>query len=231
MKNWNGLENRPARRILLGACSAAFAATLTVSLPLPARAAHVPPPPVPAGLGVQPGNHAFLEGHAVGTQNYSCLPCPNATTPAAACPDASGFAWLLFTPEATLLDDHGKQLTTHFFSPNPEENGTIRATWQDSRDGSAVWGGRATVSTDPRFVAKDAIAWLLLPEAGVHEGPTGGDTLTKTTFIQRLNTAGGVAPADGCRQPADVGAKAFIPYTADYFFYTKNGGSDANDGN
>src|SRR5262249_27997312 len=83
MKNWNGLE-RPARRILLGACSAAFAATLTVSLPLPARAAHVAPPPVPAGLGVQPGNHAFLEGHAVGTQNYSCLPCPNATTPAAA---------------------------------------------------------------------------------------------------------------------------------------------------
>ena len=29
-------------------------------------------------------------------------------------------------------------------------------------------------------------------------GPTGGKVLTKTTFIQRLNTKGGSAPADGC---------------------------------
>ena len=26
----------------------------------------------------------------------------------------------------------------------------------------------------------------------------------------------------GCSEPADVGAKAFVPYTADYFFYTKD---------
>jgi Protein of unknown function (DUF3455) len=55
--------------------------------------------------------------------------------------------------------------------------------------------------------------------AGVQEGPTGGDTLTAVTFIQRLNTAGGVAPSTGCSMSTDVGAKAFVPYTADYFFY------------
>jgi Protein of unknown function (DUF3455) len=219
MKNWNAPGNRTTRRILLVACSTALAAAFTVSLLQPAHAAHVTPPPVPSAIEVPEGNKAFLEGHAVGTQNYICLSCPNATTPAAMCPDASGFAWILFTPQATLFNDHGKQVTTHFFSPNPFENGTIRATWQHSRDTSTVWGGRAIPSSDPDFVAPGAIPWLLLPVAGAQEGPTGGHTLTATTFIQRLNTAGGVAPSTGCSMSTDVGAKAFVPYTADYFFY------------
>jgi len=64
------------------------------------------------------------------------------------------------------------------------------------------------------------VPWLLLEKVGVQEGPTGGDLLTRTTFIQRVNTYGGLAPATGCSQPSDVGKKAFIPYTADYFFFT-----------
>jgi hypothetical protein len=161
------LQNWITRRSLLVACSTALAVGFTVSLPQPAHAAHVTPPDVPPAIQVEPGNRAFLEGHGVGTQNYICLPCPNPSTPAAACPDDSGFAWLLFTPEATLFNDHGKQLTTHFFSPNPAEDGTIRATWQDSRDSSIVWGGRAIQAP----VSPDAIAWLLLPMAGTQEGP------------------------------------------------------------
>lgn len=35
-----------------------------------------------------------------------------------------------------------------------------------------------------------------------------------------LNTSGGVAPSTGCSQLANVGAKAFVPYKADYLFYT-----------
>jgi Protein of unknown function (DUF3455) len=228
MKNCNAPENRTTRRILRSACSTALAAAFAVSLAPPAHAGHVTPPPVPDKLQVEEGNTAFLVGHATGTQNYICLPCPNPTTPATQCPDASGFAWLLFTPEATLFSDNDKQVTTHFFSPNPAENGTIRATWQDSRDTSIVWGGKAisaTHDTDPDFVAEHAIAWLTLPAAGVQEGPTGGDTLTNTTFIQRLNTSGGLAPSDGCSQLSDVGAKAFRPYTADYFFYSKDHGN------
>ena len=218
MRNWNVLESRITWRSLLVACSTALAVGFTVSLPQPAHAAHVTPPDVPDTIKVESGNRAFLVGHAVGTQNYICLPCPNPTTPAAAaCPDASGFAWLLFTPEATLFNDRGKQLMTHFFSPNPDEDGTIRATWQDSRDSSIVWGGRAISAPVP-----DAVAWLLLPMAGTQEGPTGGDTLTATSFIHRVNTVGGLAPSDGCSELADVGAKAFMPYTADYFFYTKD---------
>ncbi len=145
MKNWNAMESQATRRILLIACSTALTAAVTVSGPRPAHADRVTPPAVPADIRVQAGNRAFLEGHGVGTQNYICLPCPNATTPATSCPDASGFAWILFTPQATLLADNHKPVTTHFFSvnPNPADNGAIRATWQHSRDLGTVWGGKA----------------------------------------------------------------------------------------
>jgi hypothetical protein len=69
-------------------------------------------------------------------------------------------------------------------------------------------------------VKPGAIAWLKVTVVGKDEGPNGGDTLVKTTFIQRLNTSGGLAPSTGCSTLADVGHQAFMPYRADYFFYT-----------
>lgn len=182
-----------------------------ISVPQRALGDTVTPPDVPAELQVPPGNTAFLEGHAAGTQNYICLP------------SGAGFAWTLFTPQATLFDDAGGQVTTHFFSPNPAENDTIRATWQHSLDTSSVWARAVASSSDPRFVRRGAVPWLLLQTAGVAEGPDGGDTLAATTFVQRVNTRGGVAPGSGCESPPDVGKKAFVPYTADYVFYTDAG--------
>ncbi len=215
-------------------CATVLAVAYTVALAQPAHADPVTPPPVPPDLQVQAGNKAFLEGHGVGTQNYVCLPCPNPAT--SMCPDASGFAWILFTPEATLFKDNDRQVTTHFFSPNlspipPEIGGTVRATWQDSRDTSTVWAKLFHSSSDPAFVAPGAIPWLLLQVVGAQDGPTGGKTLTPTIFIQRLNTSGGVAPSMAYTSITDVGAEAFIPYTADYFFYKKAPESDADDGN
>ena len=78
---------------------------------------------------------------------------------------------------------------------------------------------QATSATDPGFVNRDAIAWLLLEVVGSQDGPTGGDKLTESTFIQRLSTGEGLAPSTGCASPADIGTEAFMPYTADYFFY------------
>jgi len=115
-----------------------------------------------------------------------------------------------------LFNDLDEQLTTHFFSPNPDEDGRpVRVTWQDSRDTSTVWA-RAIASV---VVTPNAVPWLLLQTVGTQEGPTGGTTLSQTTFIQRVNTRGGVAPATGCDDLPDVGHKAFVPYTADYFFF------------
>jgi hypothetical protein len=226
MKNRNAPENQAARRSLLIACVMALAVAFTVSLPHSAHADKVTPPPVPANIEVEAGNRAFLVGHAVGTQNYICLP------------SGSGFAWILFTPQATLFRDNQRQVITHYFSPNlspipPEEiAGTIRATWQDSRDTSTVWGQvkPGDSSTDSEYVAPGAIAWLLVTVVGAQDGPTGGHTLTETTFIQRLNTSGGLAPSTGCASSTDVGREEFVPYTADYFFYKKAAGSQAHDG-
>ena len=166
-------------------------------------------PPVPDEIKVPEGNRVFLVGHAVGTQNYVCLP------------SGKEFRFTLFTPQATLFSDDARQATTHYFSPNPFENGTIRATWQDSRDTSTVWAQATHTSMDPDFVAPGAVAWVLLQRVGSQDGPDGGDTLTGTTFVQRLSTSGGVAPSTGCKTSNDVGHQAFAPYTADYFFYTK----------
>jgi hypothetical protein len=196
----------------------------------PAAAREITPPRVPPNIEVPAGNRPFLEGHGVGTQNYVCAPSASSS---------SGFAYALFTPEAHLFDG-GEQLTSHFFSPNPSEENTsaalvavgpIRATWRDSKDSSTVWakvrprdptipGDLGDSSSDPAFVKKGAVAWLKLTVVGTQEGPDGGDSLTRTTFIQRVNTTGGVAPATGCASFSDVGNQAFIPYSADYIFYT-----------
>ena len=233
MKNCNAPENQAPRRILRIAWATALAVAFTVSLSQPAHANQVTPPPVPPNIQVPPGHKAFLEGHGVGTQNYVCVPSASS---------AIGVAFVLFTPEATLFDDDDKEVITHFFSPNPFEHNTnpavvapgmIRVTWQHSQDTSTVWAkvnvnpdGSSGSSSDPAFVAPGAVAWLLLKVVGAQDGPTGGDTLTATKFIQRLNTSGGVAPSTGCTSSADVGNQAFVPYTADYFFY-----EDAHDNN
>jgi hypothetical protein len=197
--------------LILIASAMTLALAVTVALWQPARAADRTTPRVPDNIQVPEGNELFLVGHAVGTQNYICLP------------SETGVKFVLFTPQATLFNDVQEEVITHYFSPNPAEDGTIRATWQDSRDTSTVWAqvepGHA--SSAPAFVKHGAVPWLLLTVVGSQDGPTGGETLTATTFIQRLNTRDGVAPSEDCSSPADVGRQAFVPYTADYLFYKK----------
>lgn len=195
---------------------------ISVSLTYPATAQSglielVKVPPAPSNLQVPAGNTAYLKAHAIGTQNYICR-----TTD-------TGFAWTLFGPQATLfltfkwfLGDVNQQIMTHFLSPNPMEGGTPRATWQSSLDTSAVWARAIQTSSDPSFVVSGAIPWLLLEVVGNQRGPSGGSTLTATTYIQRLNTFGGVAPATGCSQ-SDVGNTILVPYSTDYFFYRAGG--------
>ena len=198
-------------------------AAFTASSSQAAKPGGITPPPLPAGMAPVPaGNTLFLGTHGVGTQNYVCRP------------SGAGVAYVLFTPQATLFSEDGGQVITHYFSPNlstnpPDPNtdpkvvanGAIRVTWQH-RDSSIIWAklhqsgpdGSGSVTVDER-----AVAWLLLDEVGVQKGPSGGHTLTKTTFVQRLNTTGGLAPKTGCSSLTDVGNQAFVPYTADYFFY------------
>ena len=201
-----------AHRIWLIARLGALATVFVVALPQVAHAQNVTPPAVPAKLQVEEGNEAFLIGHAFGTQDYVCAA------------SGSGVAFVLTTPEAVLFDNPAHRVINHFFSPNPGEGGTIRATWQSTRNSSVFWGKldkAATFDTDPDFVSKDAIAWLLLSRAGVLEGSGNGDNLAAATFVQRVNTVGGLAPSIGCNSPDDITKTAIVPYEADYVFYRK----------
>jgi hypothetical protein len=209
MKNNHAQTPRTAPRFRLVVCLAALAVAFTVWRPQSADAHDdVEPPDVPSILEVPSGHKVFLKGHAIGTQNYICLPSD------------LGRSWTFFGPQATLFNDEDKQIITHFLSsnPDPEDSGTLRPTWQHSRDTSTVWARQVpgASSTDPDFVADGAIPWLLLEIVGAEPGPTGGNRLTRTTFIQRLNTSDGIAPTGEC---PEVGQKAFMPYRADYFFY------------
>jgi hypothetical protein len=153
-------------------------------------------PVVPNAVAVPAGNKLFLVGHAVGVQIHTC-----AATPA-------GYRWSFVAPRASLYGDNGKLLMAHFGGP----------TWQ-AGDGSTVVAGvvdRATV--DPT-----AIPWLLLAATSTAAGPD-GDRLAGTTYIQRLATTGGLAPAPaGCNE-STAGTTAEVPYTADYTFWKARAG-------
>jgi len=109
----------------------------------------------------------------------------------------NGSSWGAAVPEATLFNAEGI-VAIHFGGP----------TWQ-SNSGSTVVG-----ALPPKAVTVDtnAIPWVRLSA----KNPEGPGIFAETTFIQRVNTTGGKAPAaDG----AFVGQVARVPYTADYFFY------------
>ena len=174
-----------------GRMVAAGLVTLTALLAAPLAAQAKASPDVPTDLQVPQGNRLFLVGHAVGVQIYGCAPT------------ASGAAWTLLAPRADLLGDHGQLIATHFGGP----------TWK-ATDGSIVVGKKeASVSVDD-----SAIPWLKLSAASTSVG-SDGERLARTTFIQRLNTEGGLPPAASECDTTSIGAQAEVPYTADYYFW------------
>jgi Protein of unknown function (DUF3455) len=117
------------------------------------------------------------------------------------------------------------QIITHFQSINENPKPGIvpplsgNATWQSSFDSSRVWAVKNKgIDPDPSIAScpnSGSIQCLLLQSVGNKKGPTGGNLLFKTTFIQRLNTAGGAVPTSVCA----VGQTQLQPYTADYYFF------------
>jgi len=187
-----------------------------------AAAEKITPPTTPATIKPPAGNSAFLAGHAEGTQGYVCLPT------------STGASWTVIgsRPEAILSARFsGRDFEiTHFLSPDTDPNEHApnplpfgSPTWRSSRDGSVVWAKALTPpvasGSDPSCPNTGAIPCLLLQSIGSKTGPSGGKRMSQTTFIQRLNTSGGSAPATGCSASADVGKQALVPYTADYYFY------------
>jgi hypothetical protein len=110
-----------------------------------------------------------------------------------------GARWGFIAPVAELFAnaDGSGIIGTHFHGP----------TWK-STSGSWVIGEVVERCTPN----PDAVAWLLLRAAS-----TGGHgVFQRTSFIQRVNTVGGIAPVEPGTTP---GQRAHVPYTTEYLFY------------
>jgi hypothetical protein len=115
----------------------------------------------------------------------------------------NGVAWSLVAPRANLYDDNGAHIMKHYGGP----------TWE-ATDGSKVVGrAEAKVTVDPT-----AIPWLRLAATSTSVGPD-GDRLAGTTYIQRIETGGGLAPSASRCKRKTAGTVVEVPYTADYYFW------------
>jgi hypothetical protein len=111
----------------------------------------------------------------------------------------NGTSWTFVEPVAQLFSDsnYNVKVGTHYAGP----------TWE-SNNGSKVVGRReADCTPDPT-----AIPWLLLEKVSTD----GVGIFTPVTFIQRVNTKGGLAPS---APGTSIGAVAQVPYSTEYYFY------------
>ena len=114
---------------------------------------------------------------------------------------AGQYEWAFVGPVASLADANGKVVGKYYAGP----------TWE-SIDGSRVTAKQIGVaphrpgSIPLQLVKADAAA--------------GSGAMQGVTYIQRLRTVGGVAPATPCAA-STVGAKEQVRYQADYVFYSR----------
>lgn len=161
------------------------------------------PDNVPGDIVVPDGNRVHFRGFARGVQIYTW----------------SGTSWGAAVPEATLFDDDGNVVVTHF-AVFDDDGKVVGPAWE-SNSGSRVVGALPPLAA---IVDTDSIPWLRL--TAVEDLTHGPGVLANTTFIHRVNTVGGKAPkVDG----TVIGQVARVPYTADYFFYRKTNKSEDPD--
>ena len=151
-----------------------------------------PPSGVPDLLQPPAGAKVSVLFHGRGDQVYVCNSMTSGGT--------TTYAWVLNAPDAKLYDDAGKQGGTHYAGPTRMANAQSFVVAMRVQQVSAL--------------QSDAIAWLLLKAIS----NTGSGLLSSITFVQRVYTQGGVAPATGCNA-GTVGTSARVGYSAEYYFY------------
>jgi FtsP/CotA-like multicopper oxidase with cupredoxin domain len=124
-----------------------------------------------------------MQLHAWGVQIYDCKPGRD---------DATRLEWAFGAPQAKLLGPSGTLVGTHYAGP----------TWE-SADGSTVVAAVVARDNGPDATA---IPWLPLRASSA----TGPGIFAQVQSIQRLQTVGGKAPAEGCA-PGDAGEVLRVP--------------------
>jgi hypothetical protein len=171
------------------------------------------PPAVQAAIQPPAGATLVVRTHAVGTQNYVCkaVAAPDAGPVGAEVDAGAGvnYVWTFTGPMATLTDNSCKEVGTHGVGP----------TWTWTADGSTIKGTLVRPMDAPNKASD--IPWLLLSAVS-----TGAGVFSGVTYVQRVDTSGGVAPTTGC-DAANVDKTQAVGYSANYYFYK---GGSAGDG-
>jgi len=153
---------------------------------------------IPDSLKVPEGNKLMLQAFARGVQIYQVQ---------RSAADPTVFVWVNSAPSATLYANANftNQIGTHFVGPS----------WQFTKGPAKE---EKVVAKKEKGITVDATAiqWLLLKAVPSLSSPG-----NKVTYIQRLNTHGGLAPTTGADE-AHLGQVINVPYTATYLFYMAN---------
>ncbi|MCI0913270.1 DUF3455 domain-containing protein [Pseudomonas putida] len=146
---------------------------------------------LPAAVKVPDGHSVMLETVGVGQVTYECRDKANAP---------GQTEWTFVGPKAVLKDRSGKAVGDYFGPP---------ATWQ-AKDGSKVTGTQLAVAP----AGKGDLPYQLV-QASPAEGK---GAMTGVSYIQRVATRGGVAPATACSMQ-NKGERKIVDYQADYIFW------------
>jgi hypothetical protein len=145
---------------------------------------------LPESVRVPPGQALKLLTTGVGEITYECR--EKADMP-------GQHAWAFVAPVATLFDARQQAVGKYYGGP----------TWE-ANDGSKVTGKQVAVA--PGGAGNIA---LQLVKAEPASGP---GAMQGLSYIQRINTRGGVAPAMPC-DASTKGQRQQVKYAADYAFY------------
>ena len=146
---------------------------------------------LPDAVKVPAGHRVAMETVGAGDITYECRAKANM---------AGQFEWVFVGPDAKLMDRKGAQIGRYFGPP---------ATWEN-KDGSKVTGAQLAVSpATPGSIPLQLVKANPAMGAGAMQG---------VTYIQRVATQGGVAPASAC-EASTLGQKQIVKYQADYIFW------------
>ena len=173
------------------ALATATCATLAACASQPMMARMYDQSSLPVAVQVPAGHRVAMETVGKGSITYECRVKANAM---------GEHEWFFVGPDAQLWDRQGAIVGRYFGPP---------ATWE-SRDGSKVTATQVAVAP----AAAGSIPLQL-----VKANPAMGmGAMQGVSYIQRVATQGGVAPAVACGA-ANLGARQVVQYQADYIFY------------
>jgi len=147
---------------------------------------------LPAAVQVPAGNKVTMETVGVGEITYQCREKQGA---------AGTYEWTFVGPKAALNSRAGSRVGSYYGPP---------ATWE-SMDGSKLTGTQVAVA--PAEAGS-------IPYQLVKANPAMGQgAMNGVTYIQRVATRGGVAPAMPC-SATTAGRNEVVKYQADYVFWS-----------